>query len=68
MTEEQEVAELRRAIQSAMKTAPAYIAGASIQAVRLYKQGLADAHKVMRKRNAKPQELRSILVRISEQA
>ena len=66
MTDEQEVAELRKQIQQAMKTAPGYINSASVQVVRQYKQGLVDAHKLLRKRGATSHELRAVLARIGD--
>ena len=67
MKEEQERSELRKKIQDAMRTAPRYISGASIQVVRRYKQDLVNAHKVLRKHSATISELQATLQKISDQ-
>lgn len=59
--EEQEVERLRNVLRNGMRRVPDRINGASVQAVRDYKEAYKRAAKLVDKRNATPGELQSAI-------
>lgn len=64
MDDQKVIEELRNKLREAVKRVPARINGASIQAVREYKDSHKKAVKLIEKKGAKETELRSALVAV----
>jgi hypothetical protein len=60
-----EAEKLREALKDRMKKAPAWINGASIQAVRKYKKDYAQAAKLVEKKGATAMELSAAISTLS---
>lgn len=59
--DEQETERLRGILREGLRKVPARISGASVQAVRDYKEAYKRALKVVDKRNATPSEIQSMI-------
>ena len=64
MDDQKVIEQLRQQLREAVKRVPARINGASIQAVREYKESYKKAVKLIDKKGAKETELRSALVTV----
>lgn len=64
--DEQEVERLRGVLREGMRRVPARINGASVQAVRDYKDAYKRATKLVDKRNATPSELQSMINQVTQ--
>lgn len=64
--DEKEIERLRNILRDGMRRVPERINGASVQAVRDYKEAYKRATKLIDKRNATPSELQSAINQVAQ--